>query len=88
MIKRIVVTLSLICAFMLIASSSRPAKVDAQIQVPCVAYIPADWGEYKGASASYGLGFEDSEGTVRFVNQVPCSGLHQPPILALELRRK
>jgi hypothetical protein len=86
--KRIVVTLSLICAFLLIASSSRPAKVDAQVLAPCVAYIPADWGEYKGASASYGLGFEDSEGTVRFVNQVPCSGLHQAPTLALELRRK
>jgi len=88
MMKRIVVTLSLICAFLLIASSNRPVKVAAQIQVPCVAYIPADWGAYKGASASYGLGFEDSEGTVRFVNQIPCSGLHQAPTLALELRRK
>ena len=85
--KRIVVTLSLISAFFLI-STDRPAKVSAQVQTPCVAYIPAEWGAYKGASASYGLGFEDSEGTVRFVNQIPCSGLHQAPTLALELRRK
>ena len=86
--RRIVVTLPLICMFLLIASSGRPAKVAAQIQTPCVAYIPADWGTYKGASASYGLGFEDSEGTLRFVSQIPCSGLHQAPTLALELRRK
>jgi len=86
--KRVVVTLSFICGFLVIASSDRPMKVAAQNQTPCVAYIPADWGAFKGASASYGLGFEDSEGTVRFVNQIPCSGLHQPPTLALELRRK
>jgi hypothetical protein len=86
--KRILITLSLILAFLLIMSSERPAKVAAQIQTPCLAYVPADWGTYKGASASYGLGFEDSEGTLRFVNQVPCSGLHQAPTLALELRRK
>ena len=86
--KRIVITTSLIFAFLLILSSERPTKVAAQIQTPCVAYIPADWGTYKGASASYGLGFEDAEGTLRFVNQIPCSGLHQAPTLALELRRK
>jgi hypothetical protein len=86
--KRILIALSLILAFLLIASSDRQATVAAQMQVPCVAYIPADWGTYKGASATYGLGFEDSGGTVRFVNQIPCSGLHQPPIPVLELRRK
>jgi hypothetical protein len=86
--KRIAITLSLVCGFLLLASSDEPAKVSAQIQTPCVAYIPADWGVYKGASASYGLGFEDAEGTLRFVNQIPCSGLHQAPALALELRRK
>jgi|HubBroStandDraft_5_1064220.scaffolds.fasta_scaffold290530_1 hypothetical protein len=88
MMKRIVVTLSLVCALLVIASSDRPVKVAAQVQAPCVAYVPAEWGTYKGASASYGLGFEDSDGTVRFVNQIPCSGLHQAPTLALELRRK
>jgi len=86
--KRLLITLSLILAFLLIASSDRQTTVAAQMQVPCVAYIPADWGTYKGASATYGLGFEDSGGTVRFVNQIPCSGLRQPPIPVLELRRK
>jgi hypothetical protein len=86
--KRVLISFSLIVAFLLIVSSDRPAKVSAQMQVPCVAYIPADWGAYKGASATYGLGFEDSGGTVRFVNQIPCSGLHQSPIPVLELRRK
>ena len=86
--KRVAITLSLVCSFLLIASSDKSATVSAQIQTPCVAYIPADWGVYKGASASYGLGFEDAEGTLRFVNQVPCSGLHQAPTLTLELRRK
>ena len=86
--KRNLMALALISAFLLIASSSRPAKVAAQNITPCVAYIPAEWGTYKGASASYGLGFEDSAGTLRFVNQIPCSNLHQAPTLALELTRK
>jgi len=86
--KRIMITVSLTLGFLVLMSTERPTKVAAQIQTPCVAYIPAEWGTYKGASASYGLGFEDSDGTVRFVNQIPCSGLHQAPNLALELRRK
>jgi hypothetical protein len=49
--KRTVITLSSICAFLLMASSSRPVKVAAQTETRCLAYIPADWGTYKGASA-------------------------------------
>ena len=86
--KRIAITVVLIFMFLVIASSDRPAKVAAQMQVPCVAYIPDEWGVYKGSSATYGLGFEASDGTLRFVNQVPCSGLHQAPVLALEVHRK
>jgi len=86
--KRTVITLSSICVFLLVASSSRPVKVAAQTQTRCLAYIPADWGTYKGASESYGLAFEDFQGTLRFISQVSCSGVSPVPTAALELKRK
>jgi hypothetical protein len=63
--NRTVVTVSLICALLLIGSTGRSVKVAAQTQTRCVAYVPADWGTYKGASESYGLAFEDSQGNLR-----------------------
>ncbi len=32
----------------------------------CIVKVPASWGEFKGASAEYGMAFEDSAGTLRF----------------------
>ena len=77
--KRIPITLSLSYVFLLIASFVRPVEVFTQIQ-PLASHTHQLVGAYaKGASASYGVGFEDSGITVRLVNQALCSGLHQAP---------
>jgi hypothetical protein len=38
---------------------------------PCSTFIPKEWGEFRGAS-TYGMEFEDSDGTIRFVKNPPC----------------
>ncbi len=66
------------------------SAVDVQAQTGssrCIANVPASWGTFKGVSQSYGIGFEDSSGTLRFVNQFPC-GFDQAPIVSLEVRRQ
>lgn len=50
----------------------------------CVATVPKAWGEYRGGSAQSGLSFEDSNGTLRFVTNLPCGSV---PTVALEIRR-
>ncbi len=74
---------------MLIGLELNPGKVvHAQsYSSRCIANIPREWGTFKGVSNSYGIGFEDSSGTLRFVNQFPC-GLEQAPNVSLELRRQ
>ena len=48
----------------------------------CIAGVPKSWGNFKGAS-DYGLAFEDSDGTVRFLQHPPCgnglSSMADPP---------
>jgi hypothetical protein len=53
----------------------------------CVVYVPREWGEYQSADR-YGISFKDESGTLRFVSQLPCSGLDAPLHIALEIRRK
>lgn len=50
----------------------------------CVATVPKVWGEYRGGSAQSGLAFEDSNGTLRFITNLPCGAV---PTVALEIRR-
>jgi len=53
---------------------------------PCTSFVPKEWGQFRGAS-SYGMEFEDSEGTIRFIKNPPCD----PTFTAradLELRRQ
>ncbi|MGH9702630.1 MAG: hypothetical protein ACRD4K_04585 [Candidatus Acidiferrales bacterium] len=50
----------------------------------CVSAVPQQWGQYKGGSAQSGLAFEDREGTIRFLTNIPCGAT--PPV-ALEIRR-
>jgi hypothetical protein len=52
----------------------------------CTAYVPKDWGEYRGAT-SYGVAFEDNNGTLRFVKNPPCD-LTATPRPDLEIHRK
>jgi hypothetical protein len=49
-----------------------------------VSYVPATWGEFKGGNQQSGLAFQDRDGTLRFVTNLPCDVTLQP---ALEIRR-
>jgi hypothetical protein len=61
------------------------AKPEPQLWTPgCVANIPKSWGTFRGASAQSGLAFEDANGTIRFLTNIPCSGV---PTVSLEVRR-
>jgi hypothetical protein len=62
------------------ASNSVPLNSDSQ----CVTTVPRSWGEYRGGSNQAGLAFEASDGTLRFVTNLPCGAV---PIVALEVRR-
>ena len=50
----------------------------------CVSTVPKTRGEYRGGSAQSGLAFEDSNGTLRFITNLPCGAV---PSVALEIRR-
>ena len=50
----------------------------------CVATVPKAWGQYRGGSAQSGLSFEDANGTLRFITNLPCGSV---PTVALEIRR-
>lgn len=56
---------------------------------PCVVFVPQEWGEFKGIFKS-GLVFEDKAGTLRLLDQMPCSmaGATSVPQAAVEVRRK
>jgi hypothetical protein len=51
----------------------------------CLSSVPQDWGAFRGGSEQSGLAFEDRQGTLRFVTNIPCNGV-VPPV-ALEVRR-
>ena len=50
----------------------------------CVSAVPRSWGVYRGGSNQAGLAFEASDGTLRFVTNLPCGAV---PVVALEVRR-
>lgn len=62
------------------AASAAQLNSDAQ----CVSVVPRSWGEYRGGSNQAGLAFEASDGTLRFVTNLPCGAA---PVIALEVRR-
>jgi hypothetical protein len=62
---------------------ARPAAILPQ-DSQCVSIVPKAWGQYRGGSAQSGLSFEDSNGTLRFVTNLPCGSV---PTVALEIRR-
>ncbi len=53
-----------------------PATVHAQYGFSslagCLTAVPKDWGDFVGAS-TYGMVFEDREGTLRFLQRPICS---------------
>lgn len=50
-------------------------KAHAQQQYPpaCSVVIPAEWGKFKGMSTGTGMVFEDKDGTLRIIGNIPCS---------------
>jgi hypothetical protein len=67
--------------------ASSPAPVIANPQfgdTQCVSTVPRSWGQYRGGSSQAGLAFEASDGTLRFVTNLPCGAT---PVIALEVRR-
>jgi hypothetical protein len=67
------------------ATAPGAAAVSAEPQnSQCVAIVPKTWGQYRGGSAQSGLSFEDADGTLRFVTNLPCGSV---PTVALEIRR-
>jgi hypothetical protein len=62
------------------AASAAQLNSDAQ----CVSTVPRSWGVYRGGSNQAGLAFEASDGTLRFVTNLPCGAV---PVIALEVRR-
>lgn len=62
------------------AASAAQFNSDAQ----CVSTVPRSWGVYRGGSNQAGLAFEASDGTLRFVTNLPCGAV---PVIALEVRR-
>ncbi len=68
----------------------RAAAQQQAVPTPCVIVVPADWGELKGIS-TYGLAFEDQAGTLRLIEQMPCSldrGQVGVPRVSVEVRRR
>jgi hypothetical protein len=66
----------------------KPQTAAAAPQQPigyCISTIPREWGAFRGGSAQSGLAFEDGQGTLRFVTNLPCNGAM--PEVALEVRR-
>lgn len=81
------ITLLLIGASLLAGrTQGRPAAAQQDMTGRCLINAPQDWGKYLD-SGSYGVVFEDTNGTLRFVNRFPC-GLEGAPTVALEIRRK
>jgi hypothetical protein len=68
-----------------IHAQSKPS-LPQELSAQCVATVPADWGEYGGAS-TYGVMFKDGSGTLRLVTHFPC-GLANRPTVALEIRKQ
>ena len=61
-------------------------------KIGCIAEVPKSWGDFKGAS-SYGLAFEDQDGTIRILLNPPCSnGISSStissPNIDLQVKRK
>jgi hypothetical protein len=66
-----------------------PTPQPDSVQPNCVLTVPSGWGEFKGGSR-FGLAFEDSAGTLRFINDVGCqiTGTQPVPVVSVEVRRR
>ena len=85
---------AILSAIFLLAGTTglRETRATAQegVPSPCVVTVPSKWGVFKGLS-TYGLAFEDDAGTIRLIDQMPCSidrGVATQPNILVEVHRK
>lgn len=88
--KRIAVAVPLV---LLSAIGGYQVKAHAQqdFPPPCSIVIPAEWGKFRGNANGTGLVFEDRNGTLRFIAQLPCTldgTPNGPPRVIAEIRRR
>jgi len=58
---------------------------------PCSVVVPVAWGKYRGNIEGTGLVFEDKNGTLRLIPQLPCTmdgTSNGPPRVVAEILRK
>jgi hypothetical protein len=65
---------------------ARATPASAETMARCKVTVPQSWGDFVGASDSFGLVFKDNSGTLRFVRQLPC-GLESIPSVSVEVQR-
>jgi len=85
--SRIMIRLLILIVLALAGSNwflARKVTAKPQTQSTCAIDVPSNWGDYMGSSEHYGLVFKDDAGTLRFVTNVPCSGV---PQVALQVNR-
>jgi hypothetical protein len=87
-VKLVALKFLVVAIFVLLVSATLdvpPTKAGSQTVYgyTCVAYIPTEWGEFKGGNQQSRLAFQDRAGTLRFVTNLPYS----TPQPALEIRR-
>lgn len=68
-------------------------KVQAQqdFPPPCRVVIPVEWGKYSGSIFEAGVVFEDKNGTLRIIQQLPCTldgTPNGPPRVIAEIYRR
>jgi len=85
---RLPITLLLLVGVVIIIAGQRAGRAQSEpaLKAQCRIKVPLDWGEFVGAS-SYGLGFRDNQGTIRFVSQMSCN-LDGPPNISLQIKRQ
>ena len=88
--KRIATVVTLV---LLSAAGGYQLKAHAQQQYPpaCNVVVPVEWGDYKGISAGAGIVFQDKNGTLRIISEIPCSAdrsMVGTPRVTVEIHRK
>ncbi len=88
--KRIATVVTLV---LLSAAGGYQLKAHAQQQYPpaCNVVVPVEWGDYKGISAGAGIVFQDKNGTLRIISEIPCSidrSMVGTPRVTVEIHRK
>jgi hypothetical protein len=86
---RVAIAILALCGAMVPQQPMASAQKES-VQATCIMTVPSSWGEFKGASNDFGLAFQDSAGTLRFIHDWACEipGFQRFPPAFLEVHRK